>query len=965
MSEQTPQQLGKYEIIDEIGKGGFATVYRARDPDLDREVALKVLHPLLMRDPEWVARFRREARAVARLDHPHIVTIYEVGQAEGLLYIAMRLVADGSLAQRIAEDGPLPWEEAVQLVQQIASALDFAHEHGVIHRDLKAANVLLDKERGAQLTDFGFARMVSESTYSTSVSGGVVGTPQYIAPEVWEGKPATAQTDVYALGCILYEMVMGEHLFNGDTTPAVMRAHFQPIEPPEAWPEGVPPGLGEVLHTALAKEPEERYGRAGDLTGALAALKVDKLAEPYAELEAAVAAEAWEQAIELAATIRAQDPDYRDVSGLEETALDGLESAARRREAATWREEADRALAEGDHRGAQMAARQWQSLSPDDLEAEAFLAKLKVLHEATEEGKEAAARKKEELFKRPEAEKRSRTAEPAPGGKVKPPFFATPAGIGVIFVLAIACIGGLLWLPSIVPRSTPAPPPEATATPPPPEQTTPPPPEATPTTARSRTIVTVGATGSLVIVIGSDPSTLDPQFSDDRNERAVNDNIYEMLLFRDGQTGEIGPGLAEAWEQVDDTTWRFTLRQGVTFHNGEPFNADAVVYSVERIIDPEFSSEQISFVETVSGAQAVDEYTVDIMTEGPDPLLPARLTWMKIVPPEYTEQNPDEFANNPVGTGPYQFVEWVRGDHVTLEANTDYWGGAPSIATVTIRRIEEIATAAAALQAGEVDLVQHLIPESLDQVPKSASVHGIEFPWIRINTNVEPLNDVRVRQALNYAIDKEALRDALYSGYAAVAEGQILTPGHFGYNPDVKAYPYDPEKARQLLQEAGAEGATLEFIGEAGRWLKDKELVEALATQLDTVGLNIEVNIAEWSQWLDLLFAGAEAAPDLQYSSHDNSLFDADRTLSVLFTSEGSQAAYANAEVDRLVNEARTETDAAAREDMYHQAVQIIHDEAACVFLLNLDDIYGLSQRLEWQPRIDGRILVKDMTLEQ
>jgi peptide/nickel transport system substrate-binding protein len=489
------------------------------------------------------------------------------------------------------------------------------------------------------------------------------------------------------------------------------------------------------------------------------------------------------------------------------------------------------------------------------------------------------------------------------------------------------------------------------------------PPEAT--TPPEATAPPAGPSGSVVIVIGSDPSTLDPQFPDDGNARAVNDNIYEMLLVRDPVTAELGPSLATSWEQVDDTTWRFKLREGVTFHNGEPFNADAVVYSVERMIDPEFNSEIISFVETISGAEAVDDSTVDIFTSGPDPILLARMTWLNIVPPVYTEENAANFGNEPVGTGPYKFVEWVKGDHVKLEANADYWGGAPSIAEVTIRTIPEEATAASALQAGEVDLVRHLIPEYLDQVPKSASVHGIEFPWIRINTNVEPLNDVRVRQALNYAIDKEALRDALYSGYAAVAEGQILTPGHFGYNPDVKAYPYDPDKARQLLQEAGAEGATLEFVGEAGRWLKDKELVEALAAQLEAVGLNIDVNIAEWSQWLDLLFAGAQAAPDLQYSSHDNSLFDADRTLSVLFTSEGSQAAYANPEVDRLVTEARTETDTAAREDMYHQAVQMIYDDAACVFLLNLDDIYGMSQSLEWQPRIDGRILVKDMTLSE
>ncbi len=498
------------------------------------------------------------------------------------------------------------------------------------------------------------------------------------------------------------------------------------------------------------------------------------------------------------------------------------------------------------------------------------------------------------------------------------------------------------------------------APPPPPEETAPP--EATPTPEPPPP--PPGPTGSIVIGDGGDPSTLDPQYADDGFERNVNDNIYEMLLFRDAE-GNIGPGLAEAWEEVDDTTWRFTLRQGVDFHNGEPLNAEAVVYSVERIIDPEFNSEQISFVETLIGAEAVDEYTVDILTGGPDPILPARMTWMKIVPPVYTEENPDEFVNNPVGTGPYKFVEWVRGDHVTLEANEDYWGGAPSIATVTIRPIEEDATRLAALQAGEVDLITGLIPEYLAQVENSVAIHGLEFPWIRINTNTPPLDDVRVRQALNHAIDKEALAEALYGGYAGVADGQILTTGHFGYNSDVEAYAYDPQMAMDLLEEAGATGATLELVGESGRWLKDKELVEAVAAQLEAVGLNIEVNIAEWSDWLDLLFAGAEAAPDLQYSSHDNVLLDADRTLSGMFTEGGSQSAYSNPRVNELVDEGRTETDVQTRESMYHEAVQIIHDEAACIFLLNLDNIYGLSDRLQWTPRLDGRIMVEEMTLAE
>lgn len=528
--------------------------------------------------------------------------------------------------------------------------------------------------------------------------------------------------------------------------------------------------------------------------------------------------------------------------------------------------------------------------------------------------------------------------------------------------LTILILMALVWVvacgptpaPTAAPTKAPAPPTEApTAAPAPPTEA----PTATPAPA--------GPAGKVVIAIGGDPSTLDPQYADDGNERAVNDNIYEMLLFRDPKTMEIGPGLAESWKQVDPTTWEFKLRQGVKFHNGEPFNAEAVVFSVKRIIDPAFKSEQLSFVATLKDAKAVDDYTVQIITDGPDPILPARLSWMKIVPPKYTAENAKDFPNNPVGTGPYKFVEWKKGDHITLVANEEYWGGAPKIKDVIIRPIPEEATRLAALKAGEVDLVRGLIPEYVQDVPKSAYIPGLEFPWIRINANKGKLADVRVRQALNYAVDKDALAQSLYLGYAVPADGQILTKGHFGYNPNVKAYPYDPDKAKALLKEAGAEGLTVELVGESGRWLKDKELIEAVAGQLTEVGINVQVKIVEWSAWLDLLFAGAEKAPDLQFSSHDNVLLDADRTLSALFHSKGSQAAYSNPEVDKLVDEGRTETDVTKREEMYHKVVQIVHDEAACIFLLNLDDVYGLSKRLEWTPRLDGRILVKEMTLTE
>ncbi|MBI5956230.1 MAG: ABC transporter substrate-binding protein [Chloroflexi bacterium] len=469
----------------------------------------------------------------------------------------------------------------------------------------------------------------------------------------------------------------------------------------------------------------------------------------------------------------------------------------------------------------------------------------------------------------------------------------------------------------------------------------------------------------VVIAIGGDPSTLDPQYADDGNERAVNDNIYEMLLFRDPKTMAIVPGLAESYKQVDATTWRLTLRKGIKFHNGEELNAAAVVFSVKRILDPAFKSQQLSYVEGITGAKAVDDYTVDIITSGPLPILPVRLTWLKIVPPKYAKEKAAEFPNHPVGTGPYKFVEWKKGDHVTLEANQAYWGGAPKINRVIIRPIPEEATRLAALKAGEVDLVRGLIPEYVKDVPKAAHMPGLEFPWIRINTRKGKLADLKVRQALNYAVDKEALAKSLYGGFAVPADGQLLTKGHFGYNPGVKAFPYDLTKAKALLKEAGAVGMSVELIGESGRWLKDKELIEAVAGQLTEAGLKVNVKIVEWKAWLDLLFAGAEKAPDLQFSSHDNELLDASRTLSGLFTSKGNQAAYANPEVDKLVEAAATETDLAKREEMYRKAVKIINEEAACIFLLNLENIYGLSKRLEWTPRLDGRVLVKEMTVSQ
>ncbi len=273
MTSPQEQPFGKYRVEAEIGRGGFGVVYRAIDSTLDRPVALKILDPLLSRDAQWARRFQQEARVMARLDHPHIVPIYETSNEAGRVYIAMKLIEGGNLATRIEQGGPLPWPETVRIIRQIAGALDYAHEHGIIHRDLKPGNILLGAG-GAVLTDFGLARLVGESTLNPTLSGGMVGTWAYIAPEIWNGAKPEARADIYALGCILYEMVTGQVLFGGENVASIIGSHHKPLLLPTQWPDPVPDGLAAVLHRALHREVASRYATAGTL-----AMELEQLTE--------------------------------------------------------------------------------------------------------------------------------------------------------------------------------------------------------------------------------------------------------------------------------------------------------------------------------------------------------------------------------------------------------------------------------------------------------------------------------------------------------------------------------------------------------------------------------------------------------------------------------------------------------------------------------------------------------------
>lgn len=466
---------------------------------------------------------------------------------------------------------------------------------------------------------------------------------------------------------------------------------------------------------------------------------------------------------------------------------------------------------------------------------------------------------------------------------------------------------------------------------------------------------------SITIALGSEPTSLDPMLVDDGGERAINDNIYETLLART-PTGELEPGLAAALPtQVDDTTWEFKLREGVKFHDGTAFNADAVVASVERIVQlvKDGKTDNDGFFGTLTGAKKVDDLTVQITTDGPDGVLPARMYWLKIIAP--SAKDVADLSDAPNGTGPYKFVSRQTGVSIELEANADYWGGAPSVSKVTYEFVSEGGTRLAGLKSGKYDLITNLPPQDVDQAPASAKVEGQEHPVLILDATGGITADPNVRKALNLAVDKQAIADKVYGGFAVVDKGQLLSPSILGHNASLEPFPYDPDEAKRLIEAAGVAGQTITLVGESsGRWLNDKELVEAIAGYWTEAGLKVDLQTPEFGAYLDILF-DRENRADAIFVSSSNDILDPSRQLATYYSKDGIGSSNTNEELASLVDQGRQELDQAARQAIYEQAVKIGYDEALFTFLVNNQDLYGLSTRLSWTPRVDAKILVKEM----
>jgi len=471
-----------------------------------------------------------------------------------------------------------------------------------------------------------------------------------------------------------------------------------------------------------------------------------------------------------------------------------------------------------------------------------------------------------------------------------------------------------------------------------------------------------GGSGSgITIALGSEPTSLDPHLVDDGGERAVTDNIYETLLARDAK-GTLVPGLAtELPKQIDDTTWEFKLRTGVKFHDGSAFNADSVVATVDRMVKliADKKTDNDGFFKSLTGAEKVDDNTVRVKTAAPDGVLPARMYWLKIIPAS-AKDSPDLSAS-PNGTGPYKFKTYNKGVDITLDANPDYWDGKPKIASVKYEFIDDSATRLAGLKSKKYDLITNLAPQDVSQAPKSAAVQAQEHPMIILDADEGITKDPEVRKALNLAVDKDAIAKNLLGGYAKADAGQILSASILGFNESLQAFPYDAAQAKSLIEKAGVKGKPIQLVGESGRWLKDREIIEAVAGYWKEAGLDPKVEILEFGAYLDVLFDRDNRA-DAIFVSSSNDILDPDRQLSTYYQSGGIGSSNSNEQLKKLIDDGRSELDPAKRETIYNDAVKIGFDQAYFLFLVNNQDIYGLSDRMTWQPRVDSKILVKEMS---
>lgn len=467
----------------------------------------------------------------------------------------------------------------------------------------------------------------------------------------------------------------------------------------------------------------------------------------------------------------------------------------------------------------------------------------------------------------------------------------------------------------------------------------------------------------IVYANATDISSMDPRNATGTQTASILNHVFSGLVTTD-EKGQVVNDLAESYKNIDDKTWEFKLKDGVTFQDGSKLTSEDVKYTLDTIRD---TSKKYKLASDFSFMQVevIDELNFRIITEEPFSGFLLRLNYVKIIPKAYVEKVGDEeFAAKPIGSGPYKFVSWSKDEKVILEANDTYFGGKPAIDKITYKVIPEAASRIAALESGEADIIANVPTSQIERLSSLENVKVLSNPTTRVmfvGMNLVkdgPLQNEKVRQALNYAVNKQALIEGVLDGNATQI-ATISTPEYEGYDASVEAYSYDPEKAKQLLAEAGyADGFSLEFSVTSG-YLNGQDVAQAIASQLGEVGITCTVQEEDSNQQREKMSSGTVA--DLYLNGIGGPYSNIDLVAKLAFGTGERYSTYSNVEFDALRKEAAATVDEEKAKVKNSEIQKVIKEQAPAIFLYQQHGIYAYNTRVSnWLPRVDEMILVSN-----
>jgi peptide/nickel transport system substrate-binding protein len=491
---------------------------------------------------------------------------------------------------------------------------------------------------------------------------------------------------------------------------------------------------------------------------------------------------------------------------------------------------------------------------------------------------------------------------------------------------------------------------------------------AVPVTAGGMALAQTTQKKELVTAQSGDVSKFDPHFSTSSNDIRVSFNVFDNLTSRHPD-GKLYPGLATEWKLEGQTTWRFKLRQGVKFHNGDPLTSADVKFSIERTYDPAAKTMVATALATIEKIETPDPSTVVITTKKPDPLLPARLAFYggQIVPKKYLESvGNDTFNAKPVGSGPVKFGSWVKDDRAVLEANPDYWGGKIDVDRWIMRPIPETAPRIAALLKGEVDVITQLPPDQGERVAGNAStrVAGSLYAGLyvlAVNSKRPPLDNPLVKQALSLAIDRQAIVKELWRGRGIVPSGPVAK-GDNHFDASLPALAYNPAEAKERLKKAGYKNEEVYIETTVAYVAQDKAMSEAIAAMWKDVGVNVKVEVIEYS--VRAQKNREKSFKGVFWSDPTSTLGDPDGMMWRLLGPGGPQDYWREAKFDELGNAARFSVDEKFRAQAYKEMTKIFLENFPWLPVIQPYEDYGLQKYVEFTPNPNQQFEVRRFNLK-